>query len=69
VIDPAPLSRLVDTTGAGDLYASGFLWALSRGFGLARCGRIASIAAAEVIQHYGARPEADLKALVREAVA
>jgi sugar/nucleoside kinase (ribokinase family) len=69
VIDPAPLARLVDTTGAGDLYASGFLWGLTRGFGLARCGRIASIAAAEVIQHYGARPEGDLKALVREAVA
>jgi sugar/nucleoside kinase (ribokinase family) len=69
VIDPAPLARLVDTTGAGDLYASGFLWGLTRGFGLARCGRIASIAAAEVIQHYGARPEADLTALVREAVA
>jgi len=69
VIDPAPLARLVDTTGAGDLYASGFLWGLTRGFGLARCGRIASIAAAEVIQHYGARPEADLKSLMREAVA
>jgi sugar/nucleoside kinase (ribokinase family) len=69
VIDAAPLAKLVDTTGAGDLYASGFLWGLSRGFGLARCGRIASIAAAEVISHYGARPEADLKSLVREAAA
>ncbi|MGQ0677645.1 MAG: adenosine kinase [Rhodospirillales bacterium] len=69
VIDAAPLARLVDTTGAGDLYAAGFLWGLARGFGLARCGRIASIAAAEVISHYGARPEADLRALVREAVA
>ncbi len=69
VIDAAPLAKLVDTTGAGDLYAAGFLWGLSRGYGLARCGRIASIAAAEVISHYGARPEADLQALVREAVA
>ena len=69
VIDAAPLAKLVDTTGAGDLYAAGFLWGLSRGYGLARCGRIASIAAAEVISHYGARPEADLRALMREAVA
>jgi sugar/nucleoside kinase (ribokinase family) len=69
VIDAAPLARLVDTTGAGDLYAAGFLWGLARGFPLAKCGRIASIAAAEVIAHYGARPEADLRALVREAAA
>lgn len=66
VIDAAPVKQVVDTTGAGDLYAAGFLQALTRGDGLARCGRVASLAAAEAISHYGARPEADLKALVRE---
>jgi sugar/nucleoside kinase (ribokinase family) len=54
---------LVDTTGAGDAYAAGFLASLTAGRDLPRCGRIASIAAAEVISHYGARPQADLRAL------
>jgi len=63
-VPATPVETVVDTTGAGDLYASGFLWGLTRGFGLARCGRIASIAAAEVISHYGARPLADLRELV-----
>jgi sugar/nucleoside kinase (ribokinase family) len=66
VIDAAPVKQVVDTTGAGDLYAAGFLHALAKGEPLARCGRIASLAAAEAISHYGARPEADLKALVKE---
>jgi sugar/nucleoside kinase (ribokinase family) len=66
VIDAAPVNKVVDTTGAGDLYAAGFLRALTGGDPLARCGRIASLAAAEAISHYGARPEADLKQLVRE---
>ena len=66
VIDAAPVAKVVDTTGAGDLYAAGFLHALTRGDDLRRCGKIASLAAAEAISHYGARPEADLKALVRE---
>ncbi|MEE8140245.1 MAG: adenosine kinase, partial [Alphaproteobacteria bacterium] len=64
VIDAEPADRVADTTGAGDLYASGFLHGLTRGHDLASCGRIGSIAAAEVISHFGARPEADLKALV-----
>jgi sugar/nucleoside kinase (ribokinase family) len=64
VLDAEPVSRVVDTTGAGDLYASGFLFGLTQGMGLARAGRIAGIAAAEIISHFGARPEADLKALV-----
>jgi sugar/nucleoside kinase (ribokinase family) len=54
-------AQLVDTTGAGDAYAAGFLVGLTRGLPLAACGRLGSIAAAEVIGHYGARPEADLK--------
>jgi sugar/nucleoside kinase (ribokinase family) len=57
------IERLVDTTGAGDLFAAGFLAGLTRDKGLEDSLRIGAIAAAEVIQHYGARPEADLKAL------
>lgn len=59
-----PIARLVDTTGAGDLYASGFLYGLTQGHDLALCARLGSIAAAEIISHIGARPEADLAALV-----
>ena len=58
-----PIERLVDTTGAGDLFAAGFLAGEARGLGLERSLKLGAIAAAEVIQHYGARPEADLKAL------
>ncbi|CAA9278455.1 MAG: Fructokinase [uncultured Craurococcus sp.] len=57
-------AAVVDTTGAGDAYAAGFLAALTRGLPLPDCGRWGSIAAAEVISHFGARPQADLKALV-----
>jgi fructokinase len=61
---PAEPATVVDTTGAGDAYAAGFLAGLTQGKTLAECGRIGSIAAAEVISHYGARPEADLRKLV-----
>jgi fructokinase len=57
-------ARMLDTTGAGDAYAAGFLSGLTAGRSLPVCGRMGSIAAAEVISHYGARPEADLKKLV-----
>jgi fructokinase len=57
-------TRVVDTTGAGDAYAAGFLAGLTAGKPLAVCGRLASIAAAEAIGHYGARPQVDLKKLV-----
>ncbi|MBL8703604.1 MAG: adenosine kinase [Rhodospirillales bacterium] len=62
----APVAKVVDTTGAGDLYAAGFLQALTAGHELKRCGQVASLAAAEAISHYGARPETDLKKLVKE---
>lgn len=59
-----PVAKVVDTTGAGDLFAAGFLAGHARGMTLERSLRMGAIAAAEVISHYGARPEADLKALV-----
>jgi sugar/nucleoside kinase (ribokinase family) len=68
VIDSEPVDKVVDTTGAGDLYASGFLWGMTHGYGLAQCGRIAGICAAEVIGHIGARPEVSLKELVKSKV-
>ncbi len=61
-----PVSKVVDTTGAGDLFAAGFLFGHVRGRPLAECLRLGAICAAEIISHYGARPEADLKALVAE---
>ena len=58
--------KVVDTTGAGDLYAAGVLFGLTQGYELDIAGRIGSICAAEVISHYGARPETSLAALVKE---
>jgi sugar/nucleoside kinase (ribokinase family) len=60
-------AKVVDTTGAGDAYAAGFLAGLTSGKSLHLCGRMGSIAAAEIISHYGARPEADLRELMPNA--
>jgi len=63
-----PIEKLVDTTGAGDLFAAGFLHGQARGLGTEASLRMGAICAAEIIQHYGARPEADLKALAESRV-
>jgi len=62
----APVERVVDTTGAGDLYASGFLHGLTRALPLPFCGEIGSLCAAEIISHFGARREVDLSQLLAE---
>src|SRR6266480_230775 len=61
-----PVERVIDTTGAGDLFAAGFLSGLARGLDDRTCGRLGALAAAEVIQHLGARPEVSLRQLARE---
>ena len=63
-VSAAPVKKVVDTTGAGDLFAAGFIAGRCRGRDLHGCLEAGSIAAAEVISHFGARPEADLKELV-----
>jgi len=63
-----PIAKLVDTTGAGDLYAAGFLHGYAQGLDLALCGQFGAIAAAEIIGHVGARPEADLKTLTAHLI-
>jgi sugar/nucleoside kinase (ribokinase family) len=64
-IPAAPVDQVVDTTGAGDLFAAGFLTARCKGANLERCLWTGAIAAGEVIKHYGARPIVDLKAIVQ----
>jgi sugar/nucleoside kinase (ribokinase family) len=68
VVDAEPVEHLIDTTGAGDLYAAGFLVGYTQGRDLATCARMGGIAAAEVISHFGARPEHDLQALVEASI-
>ena len=67
-VDIVPVERVVDATGAGDLYAAGFLYGVTHGYDLPACGRIGAIAAAEVISHMGARPETRLQELVRSGL-
>jgi sugar/nucleoside kinase (ribokinase family) len=67
IIEAEPVDRVVDTTGAGDQYAAGFLYGYARGLPLDVCGRLGGIAAAEVISHVGPRPQTSLKALAAKA--
>ena len=67
VVPAAPVSEVVDTTGAGDLYAAGFLFGIATGRSLETAGRLGSLAAAEIISHIGARPESKLQDLARKA--
>jgi len=62
-----PVERVVDTTGAGDLYAAGFLFGYTRGRSLAECGQLGSLAAAIVIQQVGPRLQTSLKATAEQA--
>jgi sugar/nucleoside kinase (ribokinase family) len=63
VVPAYPVEKVVDTTGAGDQYAAGFMYGLANGRPLEVCGRLGSLAAAEVISHYGPRPQTPLKEL------
>jgi sugar/nucleoside kinase (ribokinase family) len=65
IVAAAPIDKLVDTTGAGDQYAAGFLYGLAAGRPLDVCGQLGALAAAEVIGHYGPRPETSLAELAR----
>jgi sugar/nucleoside kinase (ribokinase family) len=65
-VPASPVARVVDATGAGDLFAAGFLVGLSRGAEYRTAARLGALAAAEVIQHLGARPESSLIALARD---
>jgi sugar/nucleoside kinase (ribokinase family) len=67
VVDATPVADIVDSTGAGDLFAAGFLFGLTHGYELRMCGELGCIAAAEIIGHFGARPEHRLADLVPAA--
>ncbi|WP_339746379.1 adenosine kinase [uncultured Maricaulis sp.] len=66
-ISAEPIANLLDTTGAGDLFAAGFLLGLAQGRSLAESGRMGAICAAEIISHFGARPECSLRSLATQA--
>ncbi len=66
VIEAHPVAQVVDTTGAGDMYAAGFLFGYTHGFDLPAAGRMASLAAAEVLSHTGARPESPFRQLLQQ---
>jgi sugar/nucleoside kinase (ribokinase family) len=66
-VPAAPVAKVVDTTGAGDLFASGFLYGFTRGKDMAHCAKLGALCAAEIISHFGARPEAKLAELAAKA--
>ena len=63
-VKPEFVSKLVDTTGAGDLFAAGFLYGITHQKSYEESGRLASIAASEIISHFGARPRVKLSTLI-----
>ncbi len=63
-VKPEPVSKLVDSTGAGDLFAAGFLYGITHQKSYEESGRLASIAASEIISHFGARPKVKLSKLI-----
>ena len=65
-IEPKVFGKVKDTTGAGDLFAAGFLYGLSKKFSILKSGNIASISAGEIISHFGARPEINLSDLIQK---
>jgi adenosine kinase len=65
-VPAVPIARLVDATGAGDLFAAGFMFGLARGRDHRTAARLGALAASEVIQHIGARPEVSLKTLAEQ---
>ncbi|SCA56323.1 Sugar kinases, ribokinase family [Candidatus Terasakiella magnetica] len=68
VVDAEKVDHVVDTTGAGDAYAAGFLFGYTQNFDMGTCARLGSVCSAEIISHYGARPEADLADLAGAAL-
>ena len=65
MVEAQKVDRVVDATGAGDLFAAGFLRGYTQGQPLAACGRLGAMAAAEIISHVGARPEVSLSELAK----
>ena len=66
-VSASPVEKVIDTTGAGDLFAAGFLFGMVRNAGHEKAGRLAALAASEIIQHIGARPQVSLKELAQQA--
>jgi sugar/nucleoside kinase (ribokinase family) len=65
-VPASPIKQMVDTTGAGDLFAAGFLFGMVRNLGYVNAGKLGALAAAEVIQHIGARPQTSLRQLAQQ---
>jgi len=68
VVDAVQGVNVVDTTGAGDAYAAGFLYGYTQGYDLGACGRLGGAMAAHVISHYGGRPQGDMKAIAAKVL-